>query len=218
MGDTVVEQPAAPAMPIAPLARVVRALHRSIPRSLVLAVIGIVLSSWLIPAFTRQWDDRQKAGELKAALVADMATATGRVLLAAQASPAASANSRPQVLNIVALNEWSIDSLKIRARLDAYFGPEAVREWAVLTKFINATLSRAYDDAYIPGRLWPATTPSGRLQDLYSEFYDGHLMFDDMASQLLREEESVARHILARHVRGYSTTWHDIVGDLIPKA
>jgi hypothetical protein len=69
-----------------------------------------------------------------------------------------------------------------------------------------------------PGGSGPRRRPQGRLQDLYSEFYDGHLMFDDMASQLLREEESVARHILARHVRGYSTTWHDIVGDLIPKA
>ena len=216
--DTVLPAPAAPTRPIARLLNLVR---RSIPRSLVIAVVGIGLSSWLIPAITRQWDDRQKAGELKAALVAEMATATGRAVLDAQAFTYASASTRPSAsANAASLNEWSVAALEIRARLDAYFGPAAVDAWEEVTGYVNATLSRAYrrnfQDAFIPGRR-SATTPPGRLQDLYGEFYGGNeTVIDELAAELLAQEESVARSILRMNVRGYSTTSHDILSDLLP--
>src|SRR5215218_2805225 len=139
MTDTVLPRSAAPVKPIPRLRSLVR---RSKPRSLVLAVIGIGLSSWLIPAFTRQWDDRQKAGDLKAAVVSEMATSTGRALLDAQAY--ATAHARPAGgANAAAVREWSVAALEIRARLDAYFGPSAVARWEVVSEYVRATLSRA---------------------------------------------------------------------------
>jgi hypothetical protein len=216
--DTVVPQPAAPSRPVA---RVLHLIRRWIPRSLVLAVIGIGLSSWLIPAITRQWDDRQKAGDLKAALVAEMATATGRAVLDAQTFTYAPAGTRPSPsANAASVREWSVAALEIRARLDAYFGPEAVEAWEVVTNYVNATLSSAYrrnyQDAFIPGRRFEPA-PHRRLQDLYSTFYGGNdTVIDDLATELLTEEERVARSILAMNVRGYSTTWDDILSDLLP--
>jgi hypothetical protein len=214
--DTVLPQPATPTRPIA---RLLHHVRRSIPKSLVLAVVGIGLSSWLIPAITRQWDDRQKAGDLKAALVTDMATATGRAVLDAQAFSSASASTRPSPAeNAASAREWSVAALEIRARLDAYFGPEAVEAWQVVTRFVNATLSRAYDEAFIPGRLgsgWAA--PRGCLQTLYSDFLLDRSKINDLAAELLTQEERVARSILAMNVRGYSTTWDDILSDLLPK-
>ena len=219
--DTVLPEPAAPSNPIA---RVLRFVRRSIPKSLVLAVIGIGLSSWLIPAVTRQWDDRQKAGELKAALVTEMATATGRAVLDAQTftseslgtrdSPSASAAADASV------REWSVAALEIRARLDAYFGSEAVEAWDVVTNYVNATLSFAYrrndQDAVIPLRRFEPMPP-GHLQELYSDFYDGEeTVIRDLALELLTQEERVAREILTMDVRGYSTTWDDILSDLLP--
>jgi hypothetical protein len=218
--DTVLPQPTTPPQPFGRLLHLVR---RWIPRSLVLAIIGIGLSSWLIPAITRQWDDRQRAGDLKAALVADMATATGRAVLDAQAFTYASAGSRPSAsANAASVNEWSVAALEIRARLDAYFGPDAVEAWEVVTNFVNATLSRAYGgnsqsaDVFVPGRR-TATAPPGRLQNLYAEFYGGDDgVIGDLAAELLTQEERVARSILGMNVHGYSTTWHDILSDLLP--
>jgi len=46
-----------------------------IPTSVVVSLAGIALTAWLLPAFTRQWDDRQKAREVKADLVAQMSSA-----------------------------------------------------------------------------------------------------------------------------------------------
>jgi hypothetical protein len=180
------------------------------------------LSSWLIPAITRQWDDRQKAGDLKAALVAEMATATGRAVLDAQTFTYASADSRPSpAANAASVKEWSVAALEVRARLDAYFGPAAVNAWEVVTNYVNATLSHAYrrneQDAVVPLRRFP-TTRAGHLQDLYGKFYDGDdTVIDDLAVELLTQEESVARNILAMNVRGYSTTWHELVSDLLPQ-
>jgi hypothetical protein len=211
--DTVLPQPAAPTRPIARLLHYVR---RSIPKSLVIAVVGIGLSSWLIPAITRQWDDRQEAGDLKAALVTEMATATGRAVLDAHTFASASASTRPSPAeNAASAKEWSVAALEIRAKLDAYFGPEAVEAWEVLTRFVNATLSHAYDDAFIPGRL-ELRTPPGRLQTLYSEFLVDRSKINPLAAELLTQEDRVARSILAMNVHGYSTTWHDILSDLLP--
>ena len=57
-----------------------RPLLRRVPTSLVVTLIGIALTAWLLPAFTRQWDDRQKAHELKASIVTDMASATAQMV------------------------------------------------------------------------------------------------------------------------------------------
>src|SRR5262245_42062596 len=216
--DAVLPQPAAPPGLIPRLAHAVR---RWIPKSLLLAVVGIGLSSWLIPAITRQWDDRQKVGDLKAALVTDMATATGRAVLDAQAFVLAPAGGRPPAAATAAsANEWSVAALEIRARLDAYFGPEAVAAWEQVTNGDSATLSRAYgptsQDTFVPRR-GSTAIPRGRLQDLYAEFYGGNEeVINELAPQILTQEERVARSVLEMDVRGYSTTWRDILDDLVP--
>ena len=216
MVDVALREPAAPARPIARLLRLVR---RWIPKSLVIAVLGIGLSSWLIPAITRQWDDRQKAGDLKAALVTEMATATGRAVLDAQAFSHAPAGTPPPAASAASVKEWSVAALEVRARLDAYFGPAAVDAWEVVTTYVNATLSRAYGgNAFIPGRLEQSAPAPGRLQNLYSEYYSGDTGIEPLAGELLTQEERVARSILEMNVRGYSTTWHDLLSDLLPKA
>jgi hypothetical protein len=216
MVDVALREPAAPGTPIARLLRLVR---RWIPKSLVIAVIGIGLSSWLIPAFTRQWDDRQKAGDLKAGLVTEMATATGRAVLDAQAFSNASAGTRPSPAAVDAsVKEWSVAAIEVKARLGAYFGPTAVDAWEVVTYYVNATLSHAYGNAFIPGRLEGAAPAPGRLQNLYGEYYSGDTGIEDLARELITQQERVARSILAMNVRGYSTTWDDIVSDLLPRA
>ena len=43
-------------------------------------LLSLILGAWLLPAFTRQWNDRQSAHTVKAGIVSDMTAATARVL------------------------------------------------------------------------------------------------------------------------------------------
>jgi hypothetical protein len=226
MVDTVLKEPTRSARPTAwprPIAWLLRLTRRSIPKSLVLAVIGIGLSSWLIPAITRQWDDRQKAGDLKAALVAEMATATGRAVLDAQTFTYARATTHPSQSANDSIKEWSVAALEVRAKLDAYFGPPAVDAWNGVTQYVDATLSVAYrgrnhEPALIPLRdASDGRPPAGRVQNLYGEFLAGNdTVIDQLAPTLLAQEQSVARSVLAMNVRGYSTSLHNLLSDLLP--
>jgi len=58
-----------------------RPLLRRIPTSIVVTLLGIALTAWLLPAFTRQWDDRQRARELKASVAAQIAAATADAIV-----------------------------------------------------------------------------------------------------------------------------------------
>jgi hypothetical protein len=49
-----------------------------VPTSVLVTLFVALLSVWVAPALTRQWNDREKARELKAAAAEDIATATAR--------------------------------------------------------------------------------------------------------------------------------------------
>src|SRR5262252_3189899 len=55
------------------------------PTSVVMTLLGLALTAWLFPAVARQWDDRQKATELRASLVAQIASASAHALTGGEA-------------------------------------------------------------------------------------------------------------------------------------
>jgi hypothetical protein len=192
-----------------------------IPTPIVVAVVGVVLGSWLVPAFTRQWDDRQKAGELKALLVAEIASATGRALMdanEASVAPTRAARSARSTFPLAG-KEWSVANLRIRARLQAYFEPGAVEHWALVSQYVTSTLSRAYrsaaGDAVIPNP-WVSRRPSPRLAARFRQYLKNRHMIEGLEMEIILEEEKLMTSLLAMHVRGYSTTWRDFVSDLFP--
>jgi len=106
--------------------------------SLLVTIAGVALSAWLLPAFTRRWDDRQKAAELKATLVTDIATAS------ADAMVGASRNSwqfprQPDVRTLG--RDWMISNVQIDARLRAYFPRSTVLEWRTYARWIEVALT-----------------------------------------------------------------------------
>ena len=135
-----------------------RPLLRRVPTSLVVTLLGIALTAWLLPAFTRQWDDRQKAHELKTAMVADMASATAAALIGGEAVWA----GRPVNKRRVA-DAWSLASLTLEARLRAYFGRDVINAWQVYSWMIDhfADGHRAQAEA----ALLSATNPPGLRLD-----------------------------------------------------
>ncbi len=92
-----------------------------------MTLAGVVLSAWLLPAFTRQWDDRQKARQLKAAIVADMASDSARALIGA-------GRSKPS--DGVA-ESWLRASAQIEAQLRAYFSADVVAAWQVYSYVVD---------------------------------------------------------------------------------
>jgi hypothetical protein len=191
-----------------------------VPTPIVVAFLGVVLGSWLIPAFTRQWDDRQKAGELKASIVAEIASATGRALLDAHEASIAPSGAPLSPGSIpTAGKDWSVANLEIRARLQAYFGPRAVDHWALVSQYVTSTLSVAYrgpaGDALIPNP-WVSRTTSPRLEKLFGEYFSGDDVFESLEIAILSEAENLTSRLLAMHARGYSTTLHDFASDLVP--
>jgi len=92
---------------------------------------------------TRQWDDRQREHELKAGVVADMASATSRALVGGEARWSARAPAdRPTDQERQRLeSQWALSALGIEARLRTYFSPSVVTGWEVyswaVTRFID---------------------------------------------------------------------------------
>lgn len=127
-------------------------LRLRVPKALLVTVLGFALSAWLVPAMTRQWDDRQKVHELKADVVAEMASVSARALLAGEAvwsGQRLTARERKRVEN-----EWGLATLGLEARLRAYFPRSVVTGWEVyawaVDRFLDArspSASAALEDA-----------------------------------------------------------------------
>ena len=118
-----------------------------LPTPFLLTLVGIALTAWLLPAFTQQWDDRQKAQELKAAVTADMAAATARALVGGEAIWDRELNPR-SVDRAAIADDWSRAAVKIEARLSAYFPRTTVVSWQIYTWFVDRYVDGYRAQAY----------------------------------------------------------------------
>jgi hypothetical protein len=196
---------------------------------LIVTLLGIALTAWLLPAITRQWDDRQKAHELKATLAADLASATARSLVEARAAARALVpGTAPQGLAATRrLNDmWLLDRLKIDAKLGAYFSPGAfTASWndydsAMRAAFVVAlahfqllngtkTIAR---DLEISDRQLKRDLDEMRCHNCLDLEYG----FNDITDAVLAKEYTLVADISRAHVVGYSTTRRDLINDIFP--
>jgi hypothetical protein len=132
------------------LQRLLTTLRRHLPK-LVVAVVGIALTAWLFPALTRQWDDRQKASELKAALVAQMSSDSGNALIGGQDILLSRRNRTglPEIRKEpTPERQWAIASSAIGAQIHAYFPSGILEAWKAYTILVDSALERM---VYRPG-------------------------------------------------------------------
>jgi hypothetical protein len=103
-----------------------------------------LLTAWFLPALSRQWQDRQKARELTAGLVARIGRETSQALitsnfLSSERLPSAS----PGRFNQEAFNQldltWRTSSAEIEAQLQAYYSQAAVRHWQEYALLVQHT-------------------------------------------------------------------------------
>jgi hypothetical protein len=111
-----------------------------IPKAVLVTLLGLIVTAWLLPALTRQWDDRQREHELKAAVVADMASSTARALVGGEAIWSERPLSQQERGEIG--DQWALSALEIEAQLRSYFPSSVVASWEVYSwavdRFIDA--------------------------------------------------------------------------------
>jgi hypothetical protein len=125
-----------------------RHLYDWLANPLLIAVVGSVLVYWLIPHFTRGWQDHAKILEVKTNLVADMsdsvgnATMTGRFIASGLIGKATDDPNATQRAFNDAYQKWTVESAVIASRLAAYFpGSDLASKWRsysnVVTDFLQ---------------------------------------------------------------------------------
>jgi hypothetical protein len=151
-----------------------------VSKAVLVSFLGLAVTAWLVPALTRQWDDRQREHELKAAIVADMASSTARALVGGEAvwsDQPPTKQARKQIGD-----EWALSALEIEAKLRSYFPSSVVASWEVYSWAVDRFIDARHVSA--AAALQDAVTSETRL--------DVHVS-DAAAALLVRGENTYGR-------------------------
>ena len=113
----------------------VRELSHGLAHPFVIAVVIAVLVNFLIPSFTRRWQDHEKALEIKTGLVSDMgesiseAVMSGRFISAGLVSRSSSDPRADQRAFNDGYRAWTTSNAAIGAKIQAYFGNDLGSQW-----------------------------------------------------------------------------------------
>ena len=132
-------------------------LFPRIPTSLLVTLLGIALTAWLFPAFTRQWEDRQKAADLKASILDEIARGTASAFAGADSLAHGDGIIHTRNLNPygrAVARGWSVAWFRVDARLRAYFGAHVEAMWLDYDKAMRNFL--LINEVQRPVSDWPA--------------------------------------------------------------
>lgn len=215
-----------------------------VPTSVVATLLGAALTVWLAPAFTRQWDDRQAARELKVGLAED------GVISAFQTIQDGARLAEGDGAYDVILGSWGATALRTELRAKAYFG-STVDEWQKVDQDIQYFLVVSQDIADIRAAAAhrPADERFQYRRDQISSWLNlgwtptpadvqgaptpeeldaaASLLADDRASAraegmkqvktwMIAKIETAADALLSAHPSGFSTTRGDLLDELLP--
>jgi hypothetical protein len=204
-----------------------RSLWARAPKPVLMLLFGAAVSAWLVPAFTRQWQDRQKEREIKVALVSEIGDSSSDALVTSQFVASGALTSGQTEYNRVSL-AWARRSAQVEARLGAYFPGQGLadrwRDYSIVVEnglylITNETAgkARAVNDVrrYLETRgLAPADVDWNLLLALDNqEAVDGYV---DVSRRLLDASKPLIQAILDANAEGFSTTGGDLVDDLTP--
>ena len=204
------------------------------PTPIVVTVIGALLSAWIIPAVTRQWQDQQKVRELKASLVTRIGRDTTEALVksdfvsygrfggARQASGAPPfSDDQFNALDIA----WRQNSEEIEGLLAVYF-PRQVEEWHRYATLVKNTYFLLRPRDYLRAATLNALLRRGDaspeqvqllmpwfIQQPGSDARDAYYL---VSQRLLDEKRKLTSDILHAHAMGYSQGPADFLHDLLP--
>lgn len=196
-----------------------------------MVLFGAAVSAWLVPAFTRQWQDRQKEREIKVALVSEIGDSTSDALVTSQYVASGVLPNGQAEYNRVSL-DWARRSAQVEARLEAYFPGQALvdawRDYSIVVQndFYLLTGEKAGKAEavatvrqYLESTRGPESTAAVHWKLLRALDFDNAQAVDDyvlVSSELLDASKPLIRAILDANAEGFSTTGGDLVDDLTP--
>jgi hypothetical protein len=96
---------------------------------LLLLVVGAIVSSIIVPSFTRQWQDNQKQLELKTALADDINKAISDSVVTAREGETGGSDS---------FRNWEISKEMIGSKIEAYFSDDGItHNWNNLSSAVE---------------------------------------------------------------------------------
>jgi hypothetical protein len=217
-----------------------RVLPANLPKTVLVTASITLATAWLFPALSHQWQDRQKARELTAALVARIGKDTSQALITSDflSSERLLPSTSPGRFNQEAFNEldlaWRTSSAEIDAQLQAYYSQAVVRHWQRYASLVQHAYFLPTPDRYQrPGTLkelrkyLPARFDSQTLDRLRSPWIaktgrvtgstsGAVLAYLKVTAALLDEERELISQILDDHPEGFSTRPQDLAHDLLP--
>jgi hypothetical protein len=221
VANDVAAKPAPPGVSLPRAGRL--AFH--VPTPVLATLLGAALTVWIAPAFTRQWDDRERARDVKAAITQDMVGAAGPVIrsigpLVAGRGDYASTRAR-----------WHEAGAKVGVKLGAYFPARVVRDWqaAVLRgdllliasdgvgKDPNAPIaSRQSSLAENLKLLGLDPQYAGQTAGLLLDPGTRELGVENLGQWMWASLERTVDGVFSAHPSGFSTTRRDWLHDVLP--
>ena len=129
-------------------------VYRWLAHPFLIAVCIAVIVNFLIPNFTRKWQNHQKALEIKTGLVSDMgqsvseAVMTGRFIAAGLVSRSSADPRADQRAFNDGYRAWTTNNASIGAKLQAYFGASIGSQWRsfanVVTDYFQLSANPAH--------------------------------------------------------------------------
>jgi hypothetical protein len=211
----------------------------NIPKTIVATVVVTLLSAWIFPALSHQWQDRQKAREMTASIVSQIGKNTSDALVTSafvnfnrfpSSDDPSHRGFNQDVFNQLD-REWRTSSAEADAELQAYFPQRVVKAWRDYSDLVWGTYRLPTDNT---------SARPGTVKMLQREF-EGQLTSAELAlmkkpwvgqqtplahnakneyffvSQAVLERRSVViDEILDSHPAGFSTRPIDVVHDLVP--
>jgi hypothetical protein len=121
----------------------------------VLLVIGAVISSYLIPSFTRRWQDHQKALEVRSDLASQIAGSATSSIITSDSIFVERGKRHLSRADQKAWLTWQIQSEATEARLRAYLTDKSLaHDWLGYMQEVDAFHRDSYDPKYDPSALW----------------------------------------------------------------
>jgi hypothetical protein len=196
-----------------------------------MVLFGAAVTAWLVPAVTRQWQDRQKEREIKVALVSEISDSTSDTLVTSQFVAGGALTNGQAEYNRISL-DWARRSAQVEAKLAAYFpGQGLADDWrryatvvendSYLLTAETAGKAEAVDTVrrYLESARGPGPTAAVDWDVLRALDFDNAQAVDDyvlVSRELLDASKPLIQAILDANAEGFSTTGGDLVDDLTP--
>lgn len=94
-------------------------IYSTLQHPLLLLIVGALISSYIIPFYTKAWQDHQKELELKTDLVSEISDAIASLLTKTQVKKAVANTAYAEFYN--AYEDWESSRAIIQSKLNAYF-------------------------------------------------------------------------------------------------